>query len=611
MGKKRISTDQTPTIAANNSSSNERAESGGGLSFLTGGAAIDPNLASLFDKSAGPVLAPQHTADKLSVTLSREREKDIAKSKSEEAKDTSRSEVEEEESSDSGQDEEMVDADEKGEESSDSDERMEASAPQKQVLEDVTPKERSRKRKRGDPGDDLEESYMRRIEKEEARERKRKSEEEAKRRKVIAPSDQKEDTSESHTSGTEQDKDESEDSDGDEPPPMHESLTKREEAAALEKAARTVFLGNVSIEAIKSKSAKKTLLAHLSSFFPALKEASNIPPKIESIRFRSTPFSTTAKPKRAAYAKKEVMDSTTRSTNAYVVYNTVAAARKALSLNGSIVLDRHLRVDSVAHPAKVDHRRCVFVGNLGFVDEETTESDEDGDGKKKKRKKKEPADTEEGLWRTFNEQIQLPASNGASKKQQKNNDGSEDKDNQNNSRGLVEYVRVVRDRATRVGKGFAYVQFYDENAVEAALLLDGKKFPPLLPRKLRVTRAKRSAIKSHGSGIGSIAALDDKAASIAGRAVRLFGQAGAAKYKQEIKAKVKEAAKKPSSKAPVAAAAAAAPDNTHFVFEGVRASEKTTKFSVKTKSRGAKARRGKPKTRSARRAKAWKAKKKV
>ena len=97
-----------------------------------------------------------------------------------------------------------------------------------------------------------------------------------------------------------------------------------------------------------------------------------------------------------------------------------------------MVLDRHLRVDSVAHPAKQDHRRCVFVGNLGFVDDESSQQAEAGSGKRSKRRA--PADVEEGLWREFGKV------------------------------GKVENVRVIRDKATRVGKGFAYVQFYVSHA---------------------------------------------------------------------------------------------------------------------------------------------------
>lgn len=227
-------------------------------------------------------------------------------------------------------------------------------------------------------------------------------------------------------------KDDGEDSDGN--IPMHESLKKEDsKSAEIEKASRTVFLSNVSMQAVKSKKAKKQLLAHLSSVFE--KDASP-PQSVESLRFRSVAFSTAAMPKRAAYITKATMEATTQSANAYAVYSSTVAARTACAkLNGTVILDRHLRVDSVAHPAEVDHRRCVFVGNLGFVDDETVlnvKMDEDGTEKTEKRKRtKVPMDVEEGLWRTFGQHA-----------------------------GKVESVRVVRDNVTRVGKGIAYVQFH-------------------------------------------------------------------------------------------------------------------------------------------------------
>ena len=219
----------------------------------------------------------------------------------------------------------------------------------------------------------------------------------------------------------------------DEERPVHESLAADPEVSDLDKANRTVFLSNVSSEAIKSSRAKKTLLAHLGS---VLDKKAIVPQTIESIRFRSVAYSSAGVPKRASFAKKSVMDATTKSANAYVVYSDEAGARAAISkLNGTTVLDRHLRVDSVAHPAPIDHRRCVFVGNLGFVDDESildTAVDEEGNELNEKRKRNRvPMDIEEGLWRVFNKEA-----------------------------GKIESVRVVRDPVTRVGKGFAYVQFY-------------------------------------------------------------------------------------------------------------------------------------------------------
>lgn len=215
---------------------------------------------------------------------------------------------------------------------------------------------------------------------------------------------------------------------------QHETMASSEKGVSqedeLEKATRTVFLANVSTETIKSKSARKTLINHLESFLSTL-PARKIAHKIESLRFRSTAFSSNGLPKKAAFVRKELMDSTTKSTNAYAVYSTQLAAKEAvIKLNGTIVLERHLRVDGLAHPAKIDHRRCVFVGNLTFVDDETKMNEAaEEQNQKPIRKGKEPADAEEGLWRLFSKA------------------------------GSVESVRVIRDRSTRVGKGFAYVQF--------------------------------------------------------------------------------------------------------------------------------------------------------
>ncbi|KAL8791043.1 MAG: hypothetical protein Q9213_000250 [Squamulea squamosa] len=361
---------------------------------------------------------------------------------------------------------------------------------------------------------------------------------------------------------------------------QHESLTLSRQQQELEKSTRTVFLGNVSTSCIKSKTAKKVLLDHLMSFSHSL-PASDKAHKIDSIRFRSTPFVSGAGPKKAAYAKKELMDTTTKSTNAYVVYTTALAAREAVKrLNGTTVLDRHLLVDSIAHPRKTDHRRCVFVGNLGFVDDDSqinAVKAEQGD--QKPRKRKEPSDIEEGLWRQFS------------------------------NAGSVESVRVVRDANTRVGKGFAYVQFENENAVEKALAYNEKKFPPMLPRLLRVTRAKKmtkSALTKSQPGrkvddVTSskgpyIPKMDSAAQSLSGRAGKLFGQAGAASLRGRKGVNGWSYGKAGSStvKTP-----------EQIVFEGYRASSKQGK-GAKIGVLGKK--QGKPGTRSSRRGAAFKAK---
>ncbi|KAK8082118.1 nucleolar protein 12 [Apiospora saccharicola] len=357
-------------------------------------------------------------------------------------------------------------------------------------------------------------------------------------------------------------------------PIVHESLRNTDDgdASEIEKANRTLFLGNVSAEAIDSTKAKKQLLAHLGSSLSTLDQSTG-PHKIESLRFRSTAFGAGSIPKRAAFITKSLMSSTTKSTNAYVVYTTVLAARSALkTLNGSVILDRHLRVDSVAHPTPVDHRRCVFVGNLGFVDDETiVETNAEGETVTKKRSKV-PADIEEGLWRVFEK-----------------------------AAGKVESVRVPRDPKTRVGKGFAYVQFYDGNHVEAALLLEGKKFPPMLPRILRVSRAKdprKTALNLERSTklkAGLVASDVSKGKtegpkstqykfkatpeqqSLAGRASRLLGRAGAARQQRELRGDKRKSREDGPATGSNASALNIMKTPEQIVFEGRRASSKDGK----------------------------------
>lgn len=476
------------------------------------------------------------------------------------------------------EDEEDIEEDEEDEDDEDEEDGDEDEEEDEDIeMEDVEEKA-SRKRKRGAENDDLEAAYLDRLSREEERERKKQAE----KTKRVKTADEAE--------GDEEEADEEEEEE--DKIPMHESLMKSDQADPLDKASRTLFLSNVSTEAIKSKSAKKTLLKHLSSLLPKSSSSSSTTTpstahKIESLRFRSTAFSSTALPRRAAYAKKELMDSTTKGTNAYVVYSTALAAKKALRLNGTMVLDRHIRVDSVSKPAPVDHTRCVFVGNLGFVDEETQPAEQDGEVKKKK-KAAAAADVEEGLWRTFNDQC-----------------GGE---------GVVESVRVVRDRLTRVGKGFAYVQFKDENCVEAALLCDGKKFPPMLPRKLRVTRAKRIGAGSEGVREG--ASRQRQKGGKARKDEKLFGQAVAAELRNVEREKKKKIGQRDGSSGrfgpgndanavPLGDRSGSGNAGTRMVFEGYRAKDGAKPaFRMKGKKKG-----GKPKTRSSRRASAYKARK--
>ncbi|OHE92311.1 RNA recognition domain-containing protein [Colletotrichum orchidophilum] len=546
--------------------------------------AIDPNLDALFASSAGPVKAPEKS-----------RYSELPPTKVQPAPGASDDDEElpdadDEELSELGSDEEIDLEDIAEEESSPASKDGEE---EEEVSEQVAKPKKERKRKRVE--DDIEGKYLSKLA--EAEEKEKPAEKRTKKESRDAKEGE-EAASETSSEG-EGEGEEEEDSDED-AVPVHESVSVDSKAKTkdteLEKANRTVFLSNVASEAIDNKAAKRTLEAHLSS---VLDKDAKPPQKIESIRFRSIAFSGGALPKRAAYITKSLMNETTKSANAYVVFSTPAAARKVCAeLNGTIVLDRHLRVDSVAHPALTDHRRCVFVGNLGFIDDETIlATNEEGETVQKKRTKV-PADIEEGLWRTFGKHA-----------------------------GKVENVRVVRDPKTRVGKGFAYVQFYDGNHVESALLLDGKKYPPMLPRIMRVTRAKaphktalamERTIKARAAQAGASGApgstkykakITPEQQSLAGRAGRLLGRSGARRERgggdnrKPRPANGSGAIPKEEMKAP-----------EDFIFEGRRASAKDgrpkdLKFGKRNKAKGG-VKKTKPTGRGAKRAAEWKKKQK-
>ena len=345
--------------------------------------------------------------------------------------------------------------------------------PENSLVQGKKEKVSRRKRKHEDDYDDLEAAYMQKLEEKETKDQvNHEAEKSPKRARIEGVADEDEDSSSSSIglgSGDEEVDhfDYAEDVVQQTDPatsgngalhksdsrqiPQHESIFSQTQDRDMEKSLRTIFAGNISTEAMTSKSRKKALLKHFSAFLSELPIDSG-PHKIESIRFRSTAYSNNT-PRKAAYISKDLMSATTKSTNAYVVYTSKLAAREAAKrLNGTIVLDRHVRVDEVAHPAKVDHKRCVFVGKLGYVDDEsnmTATANEDDDGvqvnrQKRVKKAKQPGDVEEGLWRQFSRA------------------------------GTVESVRVVRDTKTRVGKGFAYVQFTVSNALSENFILSPK-----------------------------------------------------------------------------------------------------------------------------------------
>lgn len=148
--------------------------------------------------------------------------------------------------------------------------------------------------------------------------------------------------------------------------------------------------------------------------------------------------------------------------------------------------------------------------------------------------------------------------------------------------------------------------------MESALLLDGKKFPPLLPRALRVTRAKdprKTAKLQERRNEKMMAASHDAKStkykkkltpeerSMAGRAGRLLGRSAAAAQGRKTRGHG------PRSREGAPAGLIKSPEQ--IVFEGTRASSnggrpKDLKLGKKSKGKPSK-----PTGRGARRAAEW------
>lgn len=108
--------------------------------------------------------------------------------------------------------------------------------------------------------------------------------------------------------------------------------------------------------------------------------------------------------------------------------------------------------------------------------------------------------------------------------------------------GDIENVRIIRDRKTNLGKGFAYVQFQDRASVDVALRLHDTKMGT---RKLRVVRCKRleeDNTKTNGMGPRSTTAVarsdkkglskDDKVAKTQHAPIKLDGASKRLAFKE-------------------------------------------------------------------------------
>ncbi|KAL5504498.1 NOP12 [Sanghuangporus vaninii] len=313
--------------------------------------------------------------------------------------------------------------------------------------------------------------------------------------------------------------------------------------------ARTIFIGNLPVALVKNKRLNKQLKRHIFSFVPSA--------KIESIRFRSVAFReptsaieeddgkskpsrqkkeqnraanwrarqdqdqfskldkedieevkkgektylSPAEKRRLAAIKGEIHEHSSATTNAYVVFSYPSpgpetqekrtkdvmdpfeAAREAvLKVNRTTFAEHVLRVDLAGRPTKdsqgltttigtlTDPRLSIFIGNLDFASREDD-------------------------VRAFFEKIMSEERGDPSADVGENNEGDDDGE-ASNARQIsswVTRVRIVRDRETQLGKGFAYVQFLDRDCVDEVFALEAEKLK-FAKRTLRVQRCKTQPI---------------------------------------------------------------------------------------------------------------------
>lgn len=187
-------------------------------------------------------------------------------------------------------------------------------------------------------------------------------------------------------------------------------LTEKKLTVDPEKDKRTVFVGN-----LPPTCTKKQLVKEFCRYG-----------KIESVRFRCARGSKIL-PKRTIAKQGWGNAEQGNEMIAYIVFEREDDMVKSLETNGTLLDDRHVRVDSVGGASQHKHSHSVFVGNLPFT--------------------------------ITNERLREALQQC----------------------GEIEGTRVVRDKKTGCGKGFGFVLFKEKSGVMFALKqaksieIDGRK----------------------------------------------------------------------------------------------------------------------------------------
>ncbi|TMS39047.1 hypothetical protein L596_005637 [Steinernema carpocapsae] len=152
---------------------------------------------------------------------------------------------------------------------------------------------------------------------------------------------------------------------------------------------------------------------------------------IDSVRLRGVYSSKEKMSKRTAVLSHNINENV-KTAHFYVKYKEEESARKALELlKGTAIEECKLRIQLCTDDSRCSSKTSIFVGNLAF-------------------------DTDEKAISDYFGQI-----------------------------GPVEYVRIVRDKDSGLGKGIAFVAFESHSSIIPALKLNGA---PFNGRKIRVSR---------------------------------------------------------------------------------------------------------------------------
>ncbi|KAL4152516.1 hypothetical protein PRNP1_009445 [Phytophthora ramorum] len=262
------------------------------------------------------------------------------------------------------------------------------------------------------------ETPQEKTEAKETDEKKKKKEKKNKKSKKKTEEEKEEHPDETEEAEKEEEE-EAETEDGEKKKKKKKSKKNKKEAAEEEtqpgdeKGRRTVFVGNVSLDATQ-----KDIKKHFS-----------VCGKVENVRLRHLPIAGCAvgdagnqKLMMKVCANKKILTTAKDNCNAYVTFADESSVEAALKLSGSMLVQKKIRVDR-SDPV-IDARRSVFIGNVPFKC------------------------TDEQMMLFFAKRLRTEEEPEP-----------------------IENVRLIRDRESGLGKGFGYLLLKTQALVAKTLAL--------------------------------------------------------------------------------------------------------------------------------------------